>query len=58
MKGVVGYVQSHIRSAFHQCIEHAIINVTKVSNSLTIFLPLYDWNTYLVKSGAKMGVVA
>jgi hypothetical protein len=56
MKGVVGYVQPHIRSELCQCIGQVVINATKVSNSLTIFLSLSHWSTYLVKSGAKMGV--
>jgi hypothetical protein len=34
----------------------AIINVAKVFNSLIIFLSLSHWNTYLINSGAKMGV--
>jgi hypothetical protein len=56
MKGVVGYVQPHIRSKFCQCIGQVVMNVAKYSNSLTIFLSLFHWNTYLVKSSAKMGV--
>jgi hypothetical protein len=56
MQALVGYVQLHIRSEFRQCIGHAIINAAKVFNSLTIFLYLFHWNTYLIKSGAKMGM--
>ncbi len=58
MKGVVGYVQPHIRSEFRQRIGQAAVNAAKVSNSLTFFLSLSHWNTHLVKSGAKMGVAA
>jgi acetyl/propionyl-CoA carboxylase alpha subunit len=58
MKGVVGYVQPHIRSEFRQRIGQAAVNAAKVSNPLTVFLSLSHWNTHLVKSGAKMGVAA
>ncbi len=52
----MGYVQPHIRLEFHQCIGLVVINATKVSNSMIIFVSLSHWNTYLVKSGDKRGV--
>ncbi len=58
MKGVVGYVQPHIRSEFRQCIGQAAVNAAKVSNPITVSLSLSHWSTHLVKSGAKMGVAA